>query len=73
MDLASAENTSGGYTFSGGTLLSGFTNSSDEEDEEMDEGDSERDRERERERVAPVSDTEQVGELSFEDVEMEYR
>ncbi|KAF2110542.1 extragenic suppressor of kinetochore protein 1 [Lophiotrema nucula] len=58
---------SGGYTFGSGTLLSGFTNSSDEEDEEMDEGDGD------RERIAPVSDSEQVGELSFEDVEMEYR
>ncbi|KAF2642715.1 extragenic suppressor of kinetochore protein 1 [Massarina eburnea CBS 473.64] len=57
----------GGYTFSGGSLLSGFTNSSDEEDEEMDEGDGE------RERQTPVSDSEQVGELSFEDVEMDYR
>lgn len=73
MELANADNTSGAYNFSGGALLSGFTNSSDEEDEEMDEGDGERDRERERERNAPVSDTEQVGELSFEDVEMEYR
>jgi len=57
----------GGYTFSGGSLLSGFTNSSDEEDEEMDEGDGE------RERHQAVSDSEQVGELSFEDVEMDYR
>ncbi|KAF2690325.1 extragenic suppressor of kinetochore protein 1 [Lentithecium fluviatile CBS 122367] len=57
----------GGYTFSGGSLLSGFTNSSDEEDEEMDEGDGD------RERQIPVSDSEQVGELSFEDVEMDYR
>lgn len=57
----------GGYTFSGGSLLSGFTNSSDEEDEEMDEGEGE------RERQPPVSDSEQVGELSFEDVEMDYR
>jgi SIT4-associating protein SAP185/190 len=57
----------GGYTFGGGSLLSGFTNSSDEEDEEMDEGDGE------RERQTPVSDSEQVGELSFEDVEMDYR
>jgi SIT4-associating protein SAP185/190 len=57
----------GGYTFSGGSLLSGFTNSSDEEDEEMDEGEGD------RERQTPVSDSEQVGELSFEDVEMDYR
>ncbi|KAF2488433.1 extragenic suppressor of kinetochore protein 1 [Lophium mytilinum] len=57
---------SGGYNFGGGTLLSGFNNSSDEEDEDMEEGED-------RERHTPVSDSEQVGELSFEDVEMEYR
>jgi len=33
----------------------------------MEEGEGERDRH------TPVSDSEQVGELSFEDVEMEYR
>jgi SIT4-associating protein SAP185/190 len=66
MELTNADN-SGGYSFGGATLLSGFTNSSDEEDEEMDEGEGD------RERTAPVSDSEQVGELSFEDVEMEYR
>jgi SIT4-associating protein SAP185/190 len=66
MELANPES-GGGYTFSGGSLLSGFTNSSDEEDEEMEEGEGE------RERQTPVSDSEQVGELSFEDVEMDYR
>lgn len=69
MELTNPDN-GGGYTFSGGSLLSGFTNSSDEEDEEMDEGGEEREREQ---RQPPVSDSEQVGELSFEDVEMEYR
>lgn len=69
MELTNAENTSGGYSFGSGTLLSGFTNSSDEEDEEMDEGEGD------RERSAPgaTAEPEQVGELSFEDVEMEYR
>ncbi|KAF2866876.1 extragenic suppressor of kinetochore protein 1 [Massariosphaeria phaeospora] len=68
MDLTNNTDTSGGgYTFGGTTLLSGFTNSSDEEDEEMDEGDGE------RERHTPLSDSDQVGELSFEDVEMDYR
>ncbi|KAK8173598.1 extragenic suppressor of kinetochore protein 1 [Phyllosticta citrichinensis] len=60
---------SGGYGLSGGgSLLSGFNNSSDEEDEDMEEGDGERN-------TSPhhVSDSDQVGELSFEDVEMEYR
>jgi SIT4-associating protein SAP185/190 len=69
MELTNPDN-GGGYTFSGGSLLSGFTNSSDEEDEEMEEGGEEREREP---RQPPVSDSEQVGELSFEDVEMEYR
>jgi len=78
MELTNADNGGGGYTFTGGTLLSGFTNSSDEEDEEMDEGDGDREREgeraREQEHAAPsVSETEQVGELSFDDVDMEYR
>ncbi|CAO2655596.1 Nn.00g043990.m01.CDS01 [Neocucurbitaria sp. VM-36] len=45
----------GGYTFSGGSLLSGFTNSSDEEDEDMDDVDNDR----ERERQGPVDDSEQ--------------
>ncbi|KAH7135810.1 extragenic suppressor of kinetochore protein 1 [Dendryphion nanum] len=67
MELTNADSSSGGYTFSGGTLLSGFTNSSDEEDEEMEDGEGE------RERHTPLNDSEQVGELSFEDVEMEYR
>jgi SIT4-associating protein SAP185/190 len=67
MELTNHDSSSGGYSFGGGNLLSGFTNSSDEEDEEMDDGDSD------RERHTPVSDSEQVGELSFEDVEMEYR
>lgn len=67
MELTNPDN-GGGYTFSGGSLLSGFTNSSDEEDEEMDEGGEEREQ-----RQPPVSESEQVGELSFEDVEMDYR
>ncbi|KAF2200311.1 SAPS-domain-containing protein [Delitschia confertaspora ATCC 74209] len=67
MELTNHDTSGGGYSFSGATLLSGFTNSSDEEDEEMDDADNE------RERHTPVSDSEQVGELSFEDVEMEYR
>ncbi|KAF2025839.1 SAPS-domain-containing protein [Setomelanomma holmii] len=54
MELANHGDTGGGgYTFSGGSLLSGFTNSSDEEDEDMD------DIETERERQGPVDDSEQ--------------
>lgn len=59
------------YLFSGSSLLSGFSHgSSDEEDEEM-EGDGEG-----VARVplsAQLSDEDQVGELSFDDVEMDYR
>ncbi|EUC36788.1 hypothetical protein COCCADRAFT_87410 [Bipolaris zeicola 26-R-13] len=70
MELTNAGDTGGGgYTFSGGSLLSGFTNSSDEEDEDMDDVDTER----ERERQGPVDDSEQVGEISFDDADMDYR
>lgn len=73
MELANAAGASGAYGFGGGGggLLSGFNNSSDEEDEEMEEGlgvgmGAEA-------KMSPVADEDQVGELSFEDVEMEYR
>lgn len=73
MDLTNAGNASGGaYGLSGGSLLSGFNNSSDEEDEEMDEGDESR-----QSSLPPpshaVDDDDQVGELSFDDVDMDYR
>ncbi|KAH8725086.1 extragenic suppressor of kinetochore protein 1 [Phaeosphaeriaceae sp. PMI808] len=69
MELASHGDTGGGgYTFSGGSLLSGFTNSSDEEDEDMDDVDNEREQ-----RQGPVDDSEQVGEISFDDADMDYR
>ena len=68
MELANAGETGGGgYTFSGGSLLSGFTNSSDEEDEDME------DDEGNKERQGPVDDSEQVGEISFDDADMDYR
>lgn len=67
MELATQGDTGGGYTFSGGSLLSGFTNSSDEEDEDMDDVDND------RERQGPVDDSEQVGEISFDDADMDYR
>ncbi|KAG9193921.1 hypothetical protein G6011_03956 [Alternaria panax] len=58
MELTNAGDTEGGgYTFSGGSLLSGFTNSSDEEDEDMDDVDTER--EREQQRQGHVDDSEQ--------------
>ena len=68
MELAQQGDASGGgYTFSGGSLLSGFTNSSDEEDEDMEDDDGN------RERQGPVDDSEQVGEVSFDDADMDYR
>lgn len=67
VELAGGDAGGGGYTFSGGSLLSGFTNSSDEEDEDMDDVDTE------RERQGPVDDSEQVGEISFDDADMDYR
>jgi SIT4-associating protein SAP185/190 len=68
-ELQNATSSSGGYLFSGSSLLSGFNHgSSDEEDEEMgEEGES-------LQRVTtPLDDSDQVGELSFEDVDMDYR
>ena len=63
MDLAGAgANSSAGYSFS-----SGFGSSSDEEDEEAEEQDDGR-----NPRVS-LEEQEQVGELSFDDVDMDYR
>jgi SIT4-associating protein SAP185/190 len=74
MELTNAGDTGGGgYTFSGGSLLSGFTNSSDEEDEDMDDVDTERGRGEREQRQGPVDDSEQVGEISFDDADMDYR
>ena len=68
MELTNAGDTGGGgYTFSGGSLLSGFTNSSDEEDEDMEDDEGNKDRQ------GPVDDSEQVGEISFDDADMDYR
>ncbi|EKG13110.1 SIT4 phosphatase-associated protein family [Macrophomina phaseolina MS6] len=67
LDSMELTGSGGGYGLSGGSLLSGFNNSSDEEDEDMEEGDGD------RQTTPHVSDSDQVGELSFEDVEMEYR
>ena len=67
-DLTSAGGATGGaYLFSGSSLLSGFNHgSSDEEDEDMgDDG--------EGRVLRPFSAEDQVGELSFDDVEMDYR
>lgn len=68
IELASGGNTTSGYVFGGGgtgTLLSGFTNSSDEEDEDMEE--------MEGEKQGPhAGGQDQVGELSFDDIDMDY-
>jgi SIT4-associating protein SAP185/190 len=50
------------FEINSGTMLSSFGDG--EEDEEMEEG---------KVRMGPLDDDEQVGELSFEDVDMEYR
>lgn len=70
VELNNTNTTSSGYLFSGSSLLSGFNHgSSDEEDEEMGE-----DGESNLQRVTtPLDDSDQVGELSFEDVDMDYR
>jgi SIT4-associating protein SAP185/190 len=71
---AGSSTSSGGYLFSGSSLLSGFNHgSSDEEDEEMDElGDGASSR-RDTHNSSHIDDADQVGELSFDDVEMDYR
>jgi SIT4-associating protein SAP185/190 len=72
-DLVAASGNAGtgagsGYLFSGSSLLSGFNHgSSDEEDEDMEEGEQDR----RPQNVVPESD--QVGELSFEDDDMDFR
>lgn len=66
IDLAtSGSASSGAFGISGGSLLSGFGSSSDEEDEEMEDGD-------EHEGAARTG-SDQVGDLSFEDVDMSDR
>lgn len=71
---AGSSTSSGGYLFSGSSLLSGFNHgSSDDEDEEMDElGDGTSSR-RDTQNSSHIDEAEQVGELSFDDVEMDYR
>lgn len=66
IDLANSGSvSSGAFGLGGGSLLSGFGSSSDEEDEEMEEGE-------EHEGVTR-SGSDQVGDLSFEDVDMSDR
>ena len=65
VDLSNASNTS--YGLGSGSLLSGFGSSDDEDDEELEEGEA---AETSEPTQRSVNDEEQVGELSFEDVEM---
>ena len=67
-NLAMSEGTVGqSFEINSGTMLSGFGDG-DEDDEMMEE-----DAARDGDRKGPFEDDEQVGELSFEDVDMEYR
>ena len=81
VDLSNAGNTTssptGGYLFSGSSLLSGFNHgSSDEEDDEMDELGGESGMTgmvHQLKNSSQFDEEDQVGELSIEDVEMDYR
>ena len=67
VDLANAGGNN--YGLGGGSLLSGFGSSDDEDDDDLEEGDmAEGGSDSSLRR--PIHDEEQVGELSFEDVEM---
>ena len=67
--LAISEGTVGqSFEINSGTMLSGFGDGDDDED--MEDGEEKREEGRGR---GMVADDEQVGELSFEDVDMDYR
>jgi SIT4-associating protein SAP185/190 len=69
--LAMSEGTVGqAYEANSGSMLSGFGDGDD--DEEMEDGDA-KELERSRSAESPFSEDEQVGELSFDDVDMDYR
>lgn len=61
------------FEINSGTMLSGFGDGEDEDDEEMGEEGRMGMGERRTSGGSAFSDDEQVGEVSFEDVEMEYR
>ena len=76
--LAMSEGTVGqSFEINSGTMLSGFGQGEDEDDEMLEEEEAMRAREAERRHANAVREAfgedEQVGELSFEDVEMDYR
>ena len=66
MDLSNAGSNT--YGLNSGSLLSGFGSSDDEDEEDMDEGETTE--AGETSNLRPINDEEQVGELSFDDVEM---
>lgn len=73
VELANQQGGGGQYLFSGSSLLSGFNHgSSDEEDEEMEGGELSEEPVREKRRDV-IDEDENVGELSFDDVDMDYR
>jgi len=67
MDLTNAGSSTSAGSYSYGSGLSGFTHSSDEEDEEMEEGEEQR-----SDWNPSIEEDENVGELSFDDVDMDY-
>lgn len=70
-DLSNGGNHNGGsFNLTGGTLLSGFGSSSDEEDEEMDEITEELDEPGERAQQPGAEGSDTVGDISLEDIEM---
>lgn len=71
-ELSNQQSGGGQYLFSGSSLLSGFNHgSSDEEDEEMEGADVGLGEESSSRKV--IDEDENVGELSFDDVDMDYR
>lgn len=65
--IAMSEGTTGqSFEINSGTMLSGFSDGDDDEDMEDEAKEAERN-------AGPFTDDEQVGELSFEDVDMDYR
>ena len=73
--LAMSEGTVGqSFEVNSGTMLSGFGDGDDDDDDDEDMEDHDaRDQERRGSAGSAFSEDEQVGELSFDDVDMDYR
>ncbi|KAM0716454.1 hypothetical protein Q7P37_007899 [Cladosporium fusiforme] len=72
--LAMSEGTVGqSFEVNSGTMLSGFGDGDDDDDDEDMEDHDARDQERRGSAGSAFSEDEQVGELSFDDVDMDYR